>query len=107
MEGQPEVGSPKISVLTMIKMIATNATRQNTIPITDAITSGAVEKATMPSKAYRNNFQKDHFVSPADRSIFSYSSHFFRKPTQPKIPLEKRLYSPMLKIAFTTLRFIN
>ena len=33
--------------------------------------SGAVEKAVIPSNAYLNNFQKDHFVFPATLSIFS------------------------------------
>ena len=79
--------------------IMTNATKRNSIPITDAMDSGAVENATIPSREYKNNFQKDHFVLPATRSTFLYSSHFVRKPTHPKIPFEKRLYSPISRIA--------
>ena len=37
--------------------------------------------------------KKDHLLSPAARSTFSVSTHLVRKPTQEKIPLEKRLYS--------------
>ena len=32
------------------------------IPISDAIANGAVEKATIPSILYNNNFQKDLFI---------------------------------------------
>ena len=69
--------------------------------------SGIVENATIPSIEYRNNFQKDHLVSPATRSTFSYSSHFVSNPTQPNKPLEKRLYSPISRSASTKARFIR
>ena len=42
---------------------------------------GVVEKAVIPSIPYLNNFQKDHFVFPAERTILSYSIHFISKPT--------------------------
>ena len=61
----------------------------------------------MPSMEYLNSPQKDHFVFPAARSIFSYGSHFVLKPTQPKIPLENRLYSLIATIASTISRFIR
>jgi hypothetical protein len=80
---------------------------QNKIPIMEETKSGIVENATIPSIEYARSFQKLHFVSPWARSIFSYSSHFVRKPTQPNIPFEKRLYSPTSRIAFTILRFIS
>ena len=47
----------------------------------------------MPSRAYTSSLKKDHLLSPAARSTFSVSTHLVRKPTQEKIPLEKRLYS--------------
>ena len=50
-DGHPLVGSLKISVLTMIKAIKINATNNINIPTTEAIASGAVEKATTPSMA--------------------------------------------------------
>ncbi len=87
MEGQPEVGSPKIKVFAMINRIRKNATPQNTDPITDAMTSGIVVNENIPSIAYQNSFPKVHFVSPATRSRFSNSSHFRRKPTHPEMPL--------------------
>ena len=81
--------------------------KQNSNPITVAIASGAVVNATMPSIEYKNSFQKDHFVVPADLCSFSYSSHFVLKPTQPKIPFVKRLYSLIDKTALTTFLVIN
>ena len=42
--------------------------------IQEAIESGKVEKATIPSIAYLTSPQKDHLVSPATLSTFSYSS---------------------------------
>ena len=50
-DGHPLVGSLKISVLTMMKAIKINATNNINIPTTEAIASGAVEKATTPSMA--------------------------------------------------------
>ena len=52
----------------------------------------------MPSSAYLQSDQKLHFVSPATRSTFSCSIHLVLKPTQAKIPFEKRLYSLSNKI---------
>ena len=65
-----------MSVLMIIKIIIINEIKQKKIPAIELIANGAVEKATIPSSAYINNFQKDHFVSPATLSIFSYSNHF-------------------------------
>ena len=53
------------------------------------------------SREYTRSFQKFHLVSPLARSTFSYSSHLVLKPTQPKIPLVKRLYSRMDRMAST------
>ena len=50
MEGQPEVGSPKIKVFIMINMINKNATIHIKIPKKDARAKGAVEKPMIPSK---------------------------------------------------------
>ena len=47
------------------------ARKQKIIPMTEAMESGAVENAANPSMAYRNNFQKPHFVSPATLFLFS------------------------------------
>ena len=58
-------------------------------------------KAVIPSMEYTSSFQKFHLVSPLARSTFSYSSHLVLKPTQPKIPLVKRLYSRMDRMAST------
>ena len=52
----------------MIKIIAKKATTQKKIPINAEITNGVVENAKIPSKAYLNNFQKFHLVSPATLS---------------------------------------
>ena len=65
MLGQPDVGSPKTRVLIIITIIIINEIKQNRKPAIEAIASGAVEKATIPSRAYKNNFQNDHLVSPA------------------------------------------
>ncbi len=98
--GYPATGSPHIKVFTMMTIIQVRATRQNNIPITDAMANGTVEKATIPSKEYKKSFQNDHLVSPATRLTFSYSSHFVLNPIQPKMPLEKRLYSAIVNTAF-------
>ena len=79
---------------------------QTTTPISDTIVSGTVENAMIPSNAYRNNFQNDHFVSPAARSTFSNSIHFVLNPTHPKIPFVNRLYYGMERIALTISLFI-
>ena len=63
--GQPAVGSPKMIVLAIIMIIIMKEIIQKRIPAIELIAKGAVEKATIPSIAYRNNFQNDHFVSPA------------------------------------------
>ena len=65
----------------IMTIIMINAIKQNNIPIIELKTRGVVEKATIPSMAYRNNFQNDHFVVPATRSIFSYSNHLVLYPT--------------------------
>ena len=57
------------------------------------ILSGASEKLIIPSSEYLNRDQKLHEVFPATRSTLLYSIYFVLKPTQAKIPLEKRLYS--------------
>ena len=49
--GQPDVGSPTISVLTIIIRIKMNDIRQKIIPTIELIANGAVEKAIIPSKA--------------------------------------------------------
>ncbi len=91
----------------MVTIIRIKDTKQKTMPVMDAALSGAVENAVMPSMAYPNSFQKDHFVFPCLRSMFSYSTHLVLNPTQPKMPLEKRLYSESERIASTTCRFIR
>ena len=106
-EGHPDTGSPQINVRTMITMIMTKEIRQNKSPSTDASDSGATENPVIPSMEYTNSFLKDHFVSPAERSIFSYSIHFVRNPTHSKIPLENRLYSLIFRTASTIFRFIR
>ena len=66
-----------------------------------------IENAVIPSNAYLNNFQKDHFVSPATLSTFSYSIHFVSNPTKLNNPFEYLLYSFKEIIASTTCLFIN
>ena len=68
--------------------------------------NGIVVKPTIPSRAYLNNFQKDHFVSPAALSTFSYSRYYVSKPTHAKMPFEKRLTSLNDKTALTILEVI-
>ena len=63
--GQPLTGSPKTRVLKMITTIIIKAIKQKRMPRNAAMVKGAVVKATIPSIAYLNNFQNDHFVSPA------------------------------------------
>lgn len=85
----------------MIKIIIRNAITQKNTPMTDASIKGTVEKAVIPSREYKNNFQKFHFVSPLARSTFSYSSHLVRNPTHPKMPLVNLLYSFIAMMAST------
>ena len=49
-DGQPEVGSPKINVLIMIKTINKNAMTHIKMPKKEASANGAVEKPIIPSK---------------------------------------------------------
>ena len=70
-DGHPETGSPKIMARRKINRVPTNATAQNSIPAKEAMDNGAVENATIPSREYKNSFQKFHLVSPATRSTFS------------------------------------
>ena len=69
-------------------IIMINDIRQKRKPAIEATPNGAVEKATIPSMAYKNNFQNDHLVSPAILSIFSNSSHLVLYPTKANNPLE-------------------
>ena len=100
-DGQPATGSPKMAARRKTKTSMTIATKDSTNPMTAAKVSGMLEKSIIPSTAYANRLQKFHFVSPCRRSMFSNSIHFVRKPIQPKIPLEKRLYSCIDKTAST------
>ena len=86
--GHPPTGSPQIKVLQIMTIIIIKAMKQNKTPKKAAIVRGAVVKATIPSMAYLNSFQKLHFVSPATRSTFSNSSHFVLYPTKLQSPLE-------------------
>ena len=86
--GQPPTGSPQIKVLQIITIIIINAMKQNRTPKNAAMVNGTVVKATIPSMAYLNNFQKDHFVSPATLSTFSNSNHFVLYPTKLHNPFE-------------------
>ena len=81
--------------------------KERSTPMMEASARGAVEKATMPSMEYRNSLKKDHLVSPATRSTFSYSNHLVRKPTHSYSPLEKRLYSFRESRASSTGRVIS
>ena len=47
--GQPDTGSPKIRVFAIITTIIIAEIKQNSIPKIEEITSGMVEKATIPS----------------------------------------------------------
>ena len=49
--GQPPTGSPHTNVFTIMKMINMKAIKQKITPTKAANTSGAVEKATIPSIA--------------------------------------------------------
>ncbi len=49
-EGQPDTGSPKRSVFIIITMSAMKATRHITMPLIEAMESGFVENAKMPSR---------------------------------------------------------
>ena len=106
-DAHPVTGSPKTSFRIIIKITATKDNTVMNIPNQDANANGACEKLIIPSIAYLNSFQKFHFVSPATRFTFSYGSQHVRNPIQPKIPLEKRLYSPISTIASTISRRIS
>ena len=106
-DGHPDTGSPHTIVRTMMNRIMKKDSPQNTIPMTDARERGATENPVIPSREYRKSLRTDHFVSPAARSTFSYSSHFVSKPTHSKIPFEKRLYSLISSTASTILRLIR
>ena len=71
------------------------------MPKNDAMARGAVENAKIPSSEYRNSLWKFHVEVPAARSVFSISMNYVSKPTQLKMPFEKRLYSGISKMAFT------
>ena len=70
-EAHPATGSPKQSFLMMINSRIKKEHMVMKIPLQDAILRGASEKLMIPLMAYRTNFQKLHFVSPAIRSTFS------------------------------------
>ena len=76
--GKPATGSPQMMVLMKKYKMRIKAIRQNRTPTTEAMANGAVEKPMMPSMDYKSSFQNDHFVSPATRWMFSYSSHLVR-----------------------------
>ena len=73
-EGQPATLSPMQRARINTTSNATTAAQVKKIPLHEAIFKGASEKLVIPSKEYLNSFQKLHFVSPATRSTFSYSS---------------------------------
>lgn len=66
-DGHPATGSEKSIALMKIKSIATTPTPHRISPNIDAMERGVIEYANIPSIEYLNNFQKDHFVSPALR----------------------------------------
>lgn len=72
-DAHPATELPNASCLTTIKTIAIAPRMHMITPNTAANANGAVEKATIPSIEYRNNFQKDHFVSPATL----YNNHIY------------------------------
>src|SRR5699024_5737476 len=106
-EGHPLVGSPKIRVRITMTIKAIPAPRQERAPTIDAKFKGASEKLIIPSIEYLNKLQKFQEVSPATRSRFSYDKYSVLKPTQLKIPFEKRLYSVNSRIESTICRVIK
>ena len=98
-EAHPATGSPHNSRRTTMMIRNRKEMQVISIPNQEAMFRGALEKLMMPSTAYLNSFQKLHLVVPAMRSTFSKGSHYVLKPTQPKMPLEKRLYSVMDRMA--------
>ena len=50
-----------------MKIKAKNATMQKSVPMTEAMDSGTVENATIPSIEYSKSEKKLHLVSPATR----------------------------------------
>ena len=51
-DGHPSTGSPKSKARTMMKINAKKATMHRSVPATEAMESGTVENATMPSVSY-------------------------------------------------------
>lgn len=105
-DGQPATGSPKTKVLKITKPIRINAIKQKATPIIEESAKGTFENDIMASAEYINRLPKDHFVLPATRGVFKQSIHFVSNPTYSKMPFEKRLYSPILRIASTICRVI-
>ena len=62
-----------VSVFMTVIIMSMNAMIQLIIPSIEAIASGAVENAMMPSREYLKSPQNDHEDVPAGRSTFSYS----------------------------------
>ena len=60
----PDIKLPTIALIIIIITIIKDASRDNT-PNIVAIVKGTVVKATIPSIAYLNSFQNDHFVTPS------------------------------------------
>src|SRR3989339_294563 len=106
-DGQPETGSPKAIVRTIIVIMNINEKNDATSPNHEEINKGLDEKEVIPEIEYTNNCHRDHFVCPAARSTFSYDIYLVLKPTQEKIPFENLLYSDICKTAFTTCLVIS
>ena len=94
-DAQPATGSPKHTLRTTITARKSSETTVIIMPNSEDKYSGVWEKLIIPSSAYLHRFQKFHFVSPATRPTFSNGIQYVRNPTHPKIPFEKRLYSPI------------
>ena len=71
--------------------------KQNMIPAIELIANGAVENATIPSSAYMNNFQKDHFVSPATLSSLCKPEPFQTPKPRHTLSFLNRIYGSELK----------
>ena len=70
-DGQPDTGSPQISARTTTIIKKINEIKHITSPKIEDTYSGVVLYAIKPSSAYLNNFQNDHLVCPALRTMFS------------------------------------
>lgn len=93
-------------------LLIINTTNKNeiiviTIPAHDDKVNEIKEKLIIPSTTYLNKDQNHHFASPTIQSIFSLGYQCVLKPTHPKIPLEKWLYSSISTIASTIDLFIK